>query len=262
MSSLLQLEYLDAVLCMMELPSITPFNGIKSRSDDFQALHVALSYRIHWVIGYFDQFLYFYRGFLHFYEKTLPENCGYSSAQPYWNWSLDIDNGASFAESPIFDSVYGFGGNGACIFNWTGFFGNSTPTNSGGGCIQDGPFISYNLSVGPGSSVTNHCIRRNFNNNSARWGKVTQVANTTKQSNFEAFRQEAGGVFRPPPNKIHGSGHGMISGEMGNVFSSPGDPLSYLHHANLDRVWAFWQNIGLEARVRDISGYTTSGNRL
>lgn len=53
MSSQLQLEYLDAVLCMMELPSITPFNGTKTRFDDFQALHAALTYGIHWVVGYF-----------------------------------------------------------------------------------------------------------------------------------------------------------------------------------------------------------------
>lgn len=136
----------------------------------------------------------------------------------------------SFANSPIFDSVYGFGGNGAYIANWTGFFGNSTPTNSGGGCIQDGPFVNYNLSVGPGTLVTNHCIVRNFNNNSARWGNSTQVANTTNQPNFELFRQEAGGAFRPPPSKIHDSGHGMISGEMGNVFSSPGGMSIYIYY--------------------------------
>jgi hypothetical protein len=50
MSPDLQLEYLGAVLCMMELPSITPFNGPRNRFDDFQALHVALTYGIHWVV--------------------------------------------------------------------------------------------------------------------------------------------------------------------------------------------------------------------
>lgn len=60
MSSQLQLGYLDAVLCMMELPSTTPFNGTKSRSDDFQALHVALTYGIHWVVGYFVPYILVY----------------------------------------------------------------------------------------------------------------------------------------------------------------------------------------------------------
>lgn len=35
------------------------------------------------------------------------------------------------------------------------------------------------------------------------------------------------------------------------------DPLFFLHHANLDRVWALWQDIDLEARVVDVSGYTS-----
>jgi len=35
------------------------------------------------------------------------------------------------------------------------------------------------------------------------------------------------------------------------------DPLFYLHHANLDRVWAIWQDIDLKTRVTDISGYTS-----
>lgn len=35
------------------------------------------------------------------------------------------------------------------------------------------------------------------------------------------------------------------------------DPLFYLHHANLDRVWAIWQEIDLERRLIDVSGYTS-----
>jgi tyrosinase len=52
MSQQLQLEYLDAVLCMMDLPSITPFSGPETRFDDFQALHIALTYGINWVVCY------------------------------------------------------------------------------------------------------------------------------------------------------------------------------------------------------------------
>jgi len=28
---------------------------------------------------------------------------------------------------------------------------------------------------------------------------------------------------------------------MANVWSSPNDPLFFLHHGNLDRIWAIWQ---------------------
>jgi tyrosinase len=42
-----------------------------------------------------------------------------------------------------------------------------------------------------------------------------------------------------------------------NPISSPGDPLFYLHHTFLDRVWWQWQEKNLPARLTDIAGYTT-----
>jgi tyrosinase len=41
---------------------------------------------------------------------------------------------------------------------------------------------------------------------------------------------------------------------MGDLYQSPADPLFYLHHANLDRVWWSWQKLNLNARLTDISG--------
>lgn len=32
------------------------------------------------------------------------------------------------------------------------------------------------------------------------------------------------------------------------------DPIFYLHHANLDRVWWSWQKLNLSARLTDIGG--------
>lgn len=41
---------------------------------------------------------------------------------------------------------------------------------------------------------------------------------------------------------VHGGGHYTLGGDPGrDVFSSPGDPTFYLHHANIDRVWWIWQ---------------------
>ena len=49
------------------------------------------------------------------------------------------------------------------------------------------------------------------------------------------FRQELEGGQR-----LHGFGHVWIGGSM-LAMSSPNDPLFWLHHANIDRLWAEWQ---------------------
>ena len=35
---------------------------------------------------------------------------------------------------------------------------------------------------------------------------------------------------------------------------SPGDPLFFVHHTNLDRLWWEWQSIDLSTRLTDMSG--------
>lgn len=39
-----------------------------------------------------------------------------------------------------------------------------------------------------------------------------------------------------------------------NVATSPGDPIFFLHHAYIDRVWWQWQQANLTSRLTDISG--------
>lgn len=40
--------------------------------------------------------------------------------------------------------------------------------------------------------------------------------------------------------RLHGTVHGLVGGHMSN-FSSPNDPLFFMHHAQVDRIWAMWQ---------------------
>ncbi len=39
---------------------------------------------------------------------------------------------------------------------------------------------------------------------------------------------------------IHAGVHNAVGGDMADK-SSPTDPLFWLHHANIDRIWAKWQ---------------------
>ncbi|HEY0791684.1 MAG TPA: tyrosinase family protein [Chthoniobacterales bacterium] len=49
-------------------------------------------------------------------------------------------------------------------------------------------------------------------------------------------RQAFGGVEATPHNNVHV----WISGDMG-IFMSPLDPIFWLHHANIDRLWKVWE---------------------
>jgi hypothetical protein len=53
-------------------------------------------------------------------------------------------------------------------------------------------------------------------------------------------------TFTAPINGIHGSVHIWVGGTMSDAAVSPADPVFWLHHANLDRLW--WS--GTTARRR------------
>lgn len=50
------------------------------------------------------------------------------------------------------------------------------------------------------------------------------------------------GAFSSPMNAIHGSVHIWVGGSMSDAATSPADPVFWLHHANLDRLWWQWYN--------------------
>ncbi|KAJ7681228.1 tyrosinase [Mycena olivaceomarginata] len=232
-----KIRYLDAVKCLQARPAKGLIEAARTRFDDFQAVHINLTDEIHLV----GQFLPWHRRFLSVFEQTLRSECDFVGALPYWDWSRDVDAFNKIDNSPVFDPIRGFGGNGIYIPGHAGPFNNFTNLGgwvpgTGGGCITTGPFASYNLSLGPGTIPTNHCLTRNFNDAFAWALSSAQIANTTKQPTFEHFR------------------HFAVGGEMLNTYSSPGDPVFYLHHANLDRIWWTWQQLDLPHRLFDVSG--------
>jgi tyrosinase len=57
---------------------------------------------------------------------------------------------------------------------------------------------------------------------------------------FTSFQRAIEGV-------VHGSVHNAVGGQMATG-SSPADPLFWLHHANIDRLWSEWQAKPAHAR--------------
>ncbi|KAF8470803.1 hypothetical protein BDZ91DRAFT_550920 [Kalaharituber pfeilii] len=222
--------YIDAELCMMRLParlaSLNP--NVRTHFDDMQAMHQHLSPQIHnsgW-------FLPYHRYLMWVHETLLREACEYTGAQPYWEESRDA---GKFSVSSVFSPKSGFGGNGR-------------PED---GCLADGPFAGYTLSVGPGYDNKEHCLNR-FLNDTASLMSLKQ--------NADACMQEPTFARAWPciENLPHRGGHNSVGGEMSNPISSPGDPLFYLHHTYIDKLWWDWQRANLDSRLKEIAGMTTA----
>ncbi len=49
-------------------------------------------------------------------------------------------------------------------------------------------------------------------------------------------------TFAPALEGIHNSGHVWVGGSMQSVPTAPTDPAFWMHHAEIDRIWADWQS--------------------
>lgn len=47
---------------------------------------------------------------------------------------------------------------------------------------------------------------------------------------------------------------------MTDFYASPGDPIFFLHHSQIDRVYTIWQNQDISTRGNSISGTLTMAN--
>jgi tyrosinase len=48
-------------------------------------------------------------------------------------------------------------------------------------------------------------------------------------------------TFRPALEGIHNSGHVWVGGSMQGITTAPTDPVFWMHHAEIDRIWSVWQ---------------------
>ncbi|KAH8724370.1 monooxygenase [Phaeosphaeriaceae sp. PMI808] len=251
----LKKSYLDAVLCLASKSAKSNISGTVHRYDDHVAVHNNQTPSIHWV----GHFILWHRYFVATYEKALRDECGYTGGQPYWDWSLDAKpnnpNSTSIFQADVFNPEHGFGGNGDFIkptpeqnpLNITG--------GTGGGCVKDGPFVSSNFML---NFPTRDCLKRDF----VPWimntlSDAALVQEVLEQKDYTSFARVIEKVPTFDQRNIHGGGHfgiGGVLGTIGNAANSPGDPLFYLHHGNLDHVLWLWQQKDLSTRLDQVGG--------
>ncbi|KAM5350402.1 hypothetical protein ACJ41O_006907 [Fusarium nematophilum] len=83
---------------------------------------------------------------------------------------------------------------------------------------------------------------------------------TLEAEDFYEFDIRVQGGVTTDSQGYHGGGHlgiGGDTGELSDMYSSPGDPIFFLHHANIDRLWDKWQRLDWPTRRSDISGPDT-----
>lgn len=226
---------------MTQIPTQTNLTAAITLYDDLVKVHQLLYWIIHhtgWFLPYhrlyFPSFPYLTEltssSMTHTHETLLRTYCNYTGAQPYWNESPDA-----------------------------GSFRNSTTLNSFGGpggpdtCVDQAPFAGIPLHIGPGFENQDHCIFRNISETASAGTSYTSVQRcmdrslpgptllsdstldtTANTAAYESFWHCLEGA-------PHAGGHNGVGGGMQDAVASPGDPLFWLHHAWIDKIWYDWQ---------------------
>lgn len=154
---------------------------------------------------------------------------------PYWDWSGDGDLPAALqTQAPVFTIV---GGDG---------FGND-------GDLATGPFVPNNGFVvnieedqNNNLRVTNRPIRRDLGVFTDRLPDSGDIASTMALGVYdtEPFSADSRGSFRNSLEGWSGDGHNQVHVFVGGDMlagTSPNDPIFFLNHCNVDRLWAQWQ---------------------
>lgn len=112
----------------------------------------------------------------------------------------------------------------------------------GGGAVQTGYFSAasgwlqradLSGSTWTGKSTNTQPLTR-FLRGLDRLPTTTQVNQALAQTTYENFRNNI-------EFAAHAGAHGWVGGSTLNVASSPNDPIFWMLHANIDRIWAQWQ---------------------
>ncbi|TFY74831.1 hypothetical protein EWM64_g9182 [Hericium alpestre] len=196
---------------------------------------MTLAYKIHFT----GLFLPWHRWFVQAYETALKDQCGYTGASPYWNWTQDPDPAS------------GLGGWGDPARDFA---------------VPDGGFSNLHLSY-----PVPHTLRRNFTlqpflaldtpaiapfvPDPAMLANSTFTASEVEKmvggfvGDFVGFQQ-----YFEQYEGAHSSVHVIMGGDLGGTCPinapqncTPGptwsvnEPLFFMHHAMVDKVWSDWQ---------------------
>ncbi|KAJ4347254.1 uncharacterized protein N0V89_011194 [Didymosphaeria variabile] len=144
----------------------------------------------------------------------------------YWDWSQDWKN---MPLAPVWDVEGGFGGDGQ----------RDTPITVGEGrCVSDGPFANVEAQYF-GDEAKPHCLSRGF----ASDAHIERIGEPISPDALEELRERSTTFAEYAPELEHRAHIFMRDGVRGDfrAYTGPYDPVFFLHHVNIDRLWALWQ---------------------
>jgi Common central domain of tyrosinase/Polyphenol oxidase middle domain/Protein of unknown function (DUF_B2219) len=166
-------------------------------------------------------FFSWHRMYLYFFERILRAASGNPNfALPYWNWS---DPAQAALPQPFWSPTTG---NSLYIpVNYTEPDGTALEGRPAG--VDNG---TYQLSP----STVDYSVAFGYTNfdspNGSGLSFGGQIASPTQ------FNSPSGELESQPHNVVHTS----LSGLMGDPDTAAEDPIFWLHHANIDRLWNLW----------------------
>jgi tyrosinase len=189
-------------------------------------------------------FFAWHRVFLLEFEKDLQRISGDPNfGLPYWDWRIDNSPTSSIWRNNF------MGGNGNGDPDWA---------------VTDGPFRQgqWELHVRDSDDEPTY-LRRQFGsdpdaNSLPTWDNVRAALSATpfdvapwNEYSASGFRNMAEGYIPPqynPPTyfpKMHNRVHYWVGGSMIPI-TSPNDPVLFLHHCFMDKLWSDWQVLELQ----------------
>lgn len=259
-------DWINAVNCLAELPHdpnltpsvplnvsrIPPVNESSSFYDDLSYLHMDLNVKIHWTGLFFP----WHRYFINFFEDALINKCGYKGATPYWDWTIDAHD---MYNSPFFDnSSCGIGGWGDPANDYqifTGGFKDTMRSYPSPHHIRRNytlyPFQNPNLGNLFAGDPKAPPPQTGLAINSSMTKANYEFTVNNFEGNFIGLQTYTEGL-----NGTHPGAHFILGADMTGTCPfgegppdcylgpkwTPNDPIFFMHHAFIDKLWFDWQN--------------------
>lgn len=266
-------SWVDAFNCLAELPhdashsptvlatDIPPVDESSSYYDDIVYLHMDLNHHVHFTGLFFP----WHRWYVHQVEKALKTKCGYPGTMPYWDWTLDAPN---FHDSSFWDDTF--------IGGW----GQADHDDYG---ITTGGFATQMRAYPTPHHIRRQYTLRPFTDFPEFEPNPEKMANTSfTREEVDRLVNGYAGDFNGLQKDLesfegmHSAVHNILGGDLKGACPesdigralypdcshgskwSPNDPIFFLHHAMLDKVWSDWQHRRPENRMAFYGGSVKS----